>query len=279
MKKTMMTMLGVALLMSSCGTYTAEGAYVGAQFGTILGSAVGGISGGWRGSDIGAVVGMAGGAVVGAAIGQAADQKAEERAEVYRRERMERMERRAERQQEPYGAIDSDDSGFDAAGGGDDRVDFGISGPSGEAPSVSAPKEVPSVSAPNDGSSVSVEDLQNHRPQIELCNIRIVGNSQSGVLRAGEQCRVVFEIMNRTRHTLMDIQPIVEELSGNKHLHISPNLHIESIAPGTGVRYTATIKADKRLKDGQAVLRIAVAHHNREQESQTQQFTLQTLKH
>ena len=62
-----MTMLGVALLMSSCGTYTAEGAYVGAQFGTILGSAVGGISGGWRGSDIGAIVGMAGGAVVGAA--------------------------------------------------------------------------------------------------------------------------------------------------------------------------------------------------------------------
>ena len=61
-------------------------------------------------------------------------------------------------------------------------------------------------------------------------------------------------------------------------MHISPNLHIESIAPGTGVRYTATIKADKRLKDGQAILRVAVAHHQHEQESQTQQFTLQTYR-
>lgn len=265
MKKTMMTMLGVALLMSSCGTYTAEGAYVGAQFGTILGSAVGGISGGWRGSDIGAIVGMAGGAVVGAAIGQAAEQKAEERTEVYRRER---MERRAERQL-PDDTVSIDDSGFDATGGGDDRVDFGISGPSGE---------TPSVAAPNDVSSASVEDLKRHRPQIELCNIRFVGNRQTGVLYAGEQCKVVFEIMNRSRHTLMDVQPMVDELTGNKHLHISPNLHIESIAPDTGVRYTATIKADKRLKDGQAILRVAVAHHQREQESQTQQFTLQTYR-
>ena len=265
MKKTMMTMLGVALLMSSCGTYTAEGAYVGAQFGTILGSAVGGISGGWRGSDIGAIVGMAGGAVVGAAIGQAAEQKAEERTEVYRRER---MERRAERQL-PDDTVSIDDSGFDATGGGDDRVDFGISGPSGE---------TPSIAAPNDVSSASVEDLKRHRPQIELCNIRFVGNRQAGVLYAGEQCKVVFEIMNRSRHTLMDVQPMVDELTGNKHLHISPNLHIESIAPGTGVRYTATIKADKRLKDGQAILRIAVAHHQHEQESQTQQFTLQTYR-
>lgn len=272
MKKTMMTMLGVAMLMSSCGTYTGEGAYVGAQFGTILGSAVGGISGGWRGSDIGSIVGMAGGAAIGAAIGQAADKaaekKAEERYDVYRRERDAHS---IDRPNDTYGTMSSEDSGFDAAGSGDDRVDFGISGPSGEAPSAVTPKE-------NDAPSVSVDDLKRARPQIELLNVRIVGNSQEGILRAGEQCKIVFEIMNRTHHTLMDVQPMVAELTGNKHLHISPNLHIESIAPGTGVRYTATIQADKRLKDGQAVLRISVAHHNKEQESQTQQFTLQTFR-
>jgi uncharacterized membrane protein len=126
--------------------------------------------------------------------------------------------------------------------------------------------------------TVSVEDLQRTRPIIELLNVRIVDQREEGVIHAGEQCKVVFEIMNRSRHTLHDIQPMVNELTGNKHLHVSPNLHIESIAAGTGVRYTATVLADKRLKDGQAVLRIAVAHHDREQESLTRQFTLVTRR-
>ncbi len=259
----------VALLMSSCGTYTGEGAIVGAQFGTILGSAVGGISGGWRGSDVGAIVGMAGGAVVGAAIGSAADQKAEEQYERRQQERRQWNQRRAEANRVPAervpddkvptDRVDVDDSGFDATGSGDDRIDFDAPGPGGEVPSV------------------SVRDLSK-RPSIELLNVRIIENSQPGTLHAGEQCKVVFEIMNRSRHTIFDIQPMVNEMTGNKHLHISPNLNIESIAPGTGVRYTATVLADKRLKDGQAVLRIAVAHHQEELTALTQQFTLQTLR-
>ena len=130
----MMTMVGTALLMSSCGTYTGTGAVVGAQLGTILGSAVGGISGGWRGSDIGAITGMAGGAMVGAAIGAAADQKAEqqamEREEAYRRRHMER-----EMPQYPPQGYGTQGTQGQA---GDDRVDFGIAGPTSPQPS---PKE------------------------------------------------------------------------------------------------------------------------------------------
>ena len=269
MRKALFMLAAVALLMSSCGTYTGEGAIVGAQFGTILGSAVGGISGGWRGSDVGAIVGMAGGAVVGAAIGQAADQKEAEQFERRQQERRQWNQRRAEANRVPAervpddkvptDRVDVDDSGFDATGGGDDRIDFDAPGPGGEVPSV------------------SVRDLSK-RPSIELLNVRIIENSQPGTLHAGEQCKVVFEIMNRSRHTIFDIQPMVNEMTGNKHLHISPNLNIESIAPGTGVRYTATVLADKRLKDGQAVLRIAVAHHQEELTALTQQFTLQTLR-
>ena len=85
-----MMLVGSVLLMSSCGTYTGEGAYAGATFGSILGSAIGGISGGWRGSDVGTVIGMAGGAAVGAAIGAAADQKQAERVEEYHRQRANR---------------------------------------------------------------------------------------------------------------------------------------------------------------------------------------------
>ena len=272
MKKTIIAFSMLALLLTSCGTYTGQGAYVGAQFGTILGSAVGGISGGWRGSDIGTVVGMAG----GAAIGAAADQREADRYDEYRRER-------AARRSGSYGTETpppADDSGYDSSNSGDDRVDFGIAGPTGEQSGTrpempSAAPQAPMASAEK---TVSVEDLQRARPIIELLNVRIVDQREEGVIHAGEQFKVVFEIMNRSRHTLHDILPMVNELTGNKHLHVSPNLHIESIAAGTGVRYTATVLADKRLKDGQAVLRIAVAHHDREQESLTRQFTLVTRR-
>jgi uncharacterized membrane protein len=99
-----------------------------------------------------------------------------------------------------------------------------------------------------------------------------------GVLRRGEECQVSFEIMNRTEKTLYDIQPMVFDISGNKHIQISPNLHVESIAPHNGIRYTASILADRRLKDGVAVIRIAVTLSNKEIASETQEFTLQTRK-
>ena len=274
MKKTIVAFSLLALLLSSCGTYTGQGAYVGAQFGTILGSAVGGLSGGWRGSDAGAIIGMAGGAAIGAAIGAAADQREADRYEDYRRERAARRHDRDAVTPPP-----ADDSGYDSSNSGDDRVDFGISGPTDEQTATAPvwPTGKPSDTV-SDEKTVSVADLQRMRPAIELRNIRIDGVRQEGVIHAGEQCRVVFEIMNRSNYTLHDVQPLVNELTGNKHLHVSPNLHIESIAPGTGVRYTATVLADKRLKDGQAVLRVAVAHHDREQESLTRQFTFVTRR-
>ena len=80
MKKFMVLSLSSLLILSSCGSYEAAGAYTSAQFGSIIGSAIGGITGGWRGHDIGTIVGMAGGAAVGAAIGKAAEDQADKRA-------------------------------------------------------------------------------------------------------------------------------------------------------------------------------------------------------
>lgn len=274
MKKTIIAFSLCVLLLSSCGTYTGQGAYVGAQFGTILGSAVGGISGGWRGSDVGAIVGMASGAAIGAAVGAAADQREEARYEDYRRERA------ARRSDRVSATPPSDDSGYDSTNHGDDRVDFGISGPTDEQ-AASLPQNAPTApqrSTTSDDSTVSIDDLQRMRPAIELRHVHFLDQREEGVIHAGEQCRVVFEIMNRSSLTLYDVQPIVAELTGNKHLHISPDLHIESIAPGTGVRYTATILADSRLKDGQAAIRVAVTYHDREDQSLTRQFTLLTKK-
>ena len=73
MKKTFLAASLLTLLLTSCATYTGQGAFIGANIGGLLGSAIGGSAAGWRGSDMGTLVGMAGGAAVGAAIGQAAD--------------------------------------------------------------------------------------------------------------------------------------------------------------------------------------------------------------
>ena len=88
MKKMLFVLAVSTMLLSSCSTYTGQGAYTGATLGSILGSAIGGISGGWHGSHVGEIVGMAGGAAVGAAIGSAADKKEAERYEDYRRRRL-----------------------------------------------------------------------------------------------------------------------------------------------------------------------------------------------
>ena len=67
-------------------------------------------------------------------------------------------------------------------------------------------------------------------------------------------------------------------MTSNKHIQISPNLHVESIAPNSGVRYTASILADKKLKDGQAVIRVGVTLGNKEITSQMKELVVETRR-
>ena len=38
--------------------------------------------------------------------------------------------------------------------------------------------------------------------------------------------------MNRGTQPLVDIVPTVVEVTGNRHIYISPNMHVEKIMPG-----------------------------------------------
>ena len=217
MKKGFMMMMGVLLIMSSCTSNTAGGAYVGGQFGHVIGSAVGGITGGWRGHHTGALIGTVGGMVAGAAIGSAID-KAEER---------KYEERIPQRRNLPeYERVYMDDV-------------------------------------------VSM---------LEIRHAEILESQRDGVLTRGEECTVVFEIHNTSDNPVYDICPFVEDATGNKHINISPNLRIESIGPRQAVRYTATILADKKLKDGEIVVRLGVAQGGRTISTQTREFRVPTAK-
>ena len=258
-RKLIMALIALAMLVG-CGTYAGSGAYAGATLGSILGSAIGGITGGARGSDLGQIVGTGVGAAIGAAIGEQADKKAEERSEK-RRERIEQRRREMEREdygynkEEPaYGQYPPSDSGFDENNGGDDRIfDFKGSDYTGNY----------SAQQPSAGESVQQEPTRTIGTlPIEIRNARFVDDNQNRQINRDELCKVIFELWNNSSQTLHDVQPIVTEETDNKHLAISPTIHVEQLEPGKAIRYTALVRADRKLKPGNAVIRVAAVRGN-----------------
>lgn len=254
MKKVILLMLCSSLVMSSCDTYTGSGAYAGGSIGSILGSAIGGLSGGPRGSDMGTIIGMAGGAVVGAVIGSQADQAQADREAAYQQDRVER------RSGSDYSNTPVTDNPeiFDSNNGGDDRLyDFKGKDYTGD---YSA--QQPTTSMP----TATVEELGarfSYSPTLEIVNARFVDDNEDNCLNRNETCKVIFEIVNRGHEPVYDVVPTVVETTGNKHIFISPSIHVEKISPGSGVRYTAMVKADRKLKDGMARFCVSVIHEGK----------------
>ncbi|MCI2079673.1 MAG: hypothetical protein LKK01_01745 [Prevotella sp.] len=262
MKKVLVLAVCASLLVSSCDTYAGAGAYAGSTLGSILGSAIGGISDGPRGSDIGTIIGMAGGAVIGGAIGNATDQAKQRDYDQYQ---YDRARRQAERNRQSQGSVegthdqDRYGSGYDGTNSGDDRLyDFNGSDYTGNYSAQQPTTAMPSAS--------SVEDLASslsYTPALEIRNARFVDDNQDKVLNAGEVCKVIFEVYNRGNQALYDIQPTVVETTGNRHIFISPSIHVEKLMPGKGIRYTAIVKADNRLKKGMAKICASVVQGNK----------------
>lgn len=217
---------------------TGDGALTGAYIGTILGSAIGGLTGGPRGSDAGVLVGMATGAAVGAAVGSANEQTEKEK---YAQARAARNSRYSTR---------TDDSGYDPAGSGDDVIIF------------------------DDGSSVEpLSDIA-----VEVRNVTISGGDGVDGLSQGEQYKVSFEIINNCDYEIKNVLPFIEETSDTKYVNISPSTGVEFISAGTGIRYTATIVGTNKLRTGEVGLVVGVEVDGAEVTSQTQYFTIQTVR-
>lgn len=272
MKKVLTLALGATLVLSSCDTYTGVGAVTGAQFGNVIGSAIGGITGGWRGSDWGSLIGTAAGAAAGAAIGAAVDQSQQQKYDDYAAARAERRSRQTyERSSQrstgrDYGYNNSGSYGANNSGSYDTNNSGSYGANSGEV-----------FDPTNSGDDRIAFDMPVSEP-IVIRRAELTDANGDGVLKRGEECTVRFEIMNNSDKTVYDICPMVDDITGNKHVHVSQNLRIESIAPHQGVRYSATILADNRLKDGEVNIRVGVMQGNKEITSQTREFRLVTRK-
>lgn len=277
MKKSLTIALSSLLILSGCDTYAGSSAYLGSNIGAILGSAIGGINDGPRGSDVGTIIGMAGGAVVGAIIGNSADQRAHdemlEHREAVKQRRMEQQQN--EMPESNYSSNDTDNytSGFDATNSGDDRIyDFSSSDYTGNYSAQTPKEQMPQNS--------SVEDMAQsltYTPSIEIRNARFVDDNEDGKIQRDEICKIIFEVINRGNQPLTDVVPTVIEANGNRHIFISPSMHIESIAPGKGIRYTAVIKADSRLKEGNARFCVSVIQGGKAI-SKVSEFNIPTIR-
>lgn len=274
-------MMGAALLVSSCTTGAGAGAYAGSSLGSVLGSAIGGIVGGPHGSDVGTIFGMAGGAIVGGALGDAAEKKqAQEQHEVLSRRNQriqrEKAQHRSAQQYDDdtyasgnysnggnsanYVGDDFDPSQMvDNSNSGDDRIDFGVPSSSGaNAPMSNAPMSNAPSSQSVDASRVEqIYGNAKSDGKLTIRNVRFADSNGDGMLSGDEIGQVSFEIYNETAAPIYNFDPSVVEAEANKRIYISPSVRVENIMPGQGLRYTATVKADRRIKDGEIRLLVS----------------------
>lgn len=267
MRKDMILLVSGAVLVSSCMTAAGAGAYAGSSLGSVVGSAIGGIAGGPRGSDVGTLIGMAGGAIVGGAIGNSADKQAKaEQSERLgqRNERIQRQKRAAARNQQydddTY-AHSNDDTYAQSYNGADDSQEID---PSQMVDTTNSGNDCIDFNADTTGygsSSVSASTLERaDAERLEIKNVSFTDANGDGILEADEEGKMVFEIYNHSNLPVFGIMPTVKEAEDNRHIQISPSILVEQIGPGSGIRYTASVKADRRIKDGEARLLVSAEH-------------------
>lgn len=121
------------------------------------------------------------------------------------------------------------------------------------------------------------QSVQQPVSQLKLRRIRFIDDNRSHVIDAGENSKIIFEIMNEDRKPVYNVVPVVETVGKVKHIGISPSVMVEEILPGEGIRYTASIHAGNRLKDGEVTFRVAVADENGVI-CDSQEFTLPTQR-
>lgn len=98
---------------------------------------------------------------------------------------------------------------------------------------------------------------------LAIRKIRFIDADRNRTIDANETAKIIFEVMNTGRTDVYQVTPVIKELNEVKHLYISPSATIECIPAGDGIRYTANIRTDKKLKDGEALFQITVWEGNR----------------
>ena len=275
MKRLVMSVATAALLLSSCGGAQGTGMFVGANMGGMLGSAVGGLFGGMNGSNIGTIIGVAGGAAAGGAIAKNKAERAQQRP--------------FDSSFEGVDGLYSNFNGSDVALSSDNSLSSNLVNasysnnddriyPFGSA-QTAQPQDYNTTQTVTVGQLERKAQPQNERTRdiVELRKPRFQDDNNDNILVRNEMAKVTFEIFNNGTEPLYNVDPIVEETTGNKHVYISPTLSVQRIDPGKGIRYTALVTTDKWLKNGNITLKV-YARQGARTITAIQEFNIPTRK-
>ena len=97
---------------------------------------------------------------------------------------------------------------------------------------------------------------------LRIKNVRFIDESHSQSVNANETSQLIFDIVNESNRIAYNVVPVVEEITGNKQISISPSALIDEIYPGKGMQYTANLYAGNKLKDGQITICIVITDEN-----------------
>ena len=124
------------------------------------------------------------------------------------------------------------------------------------------------------------EEYDNYAPAysgLHVTNLRFIDENRNHTIDAEEDSKLVFDVVNDGDTPAYNVTPIIEEVTGMKHILISPAQQIAYMPVGNTIRYTATIRGGRRLKTGEAVFRVYTTESNGVM-SRTHEFSLPTQK-
>lgn len=129
----------------------------------------------------------------------------------------------------------------------------------------------------DDYSSKSNSPSYANNSALSLRNLRFIDNGGNQVVNRGEDCKIIFELANTTNEPIYDVVPFICESNGNSHVTLSPSTRIEVVKPGDVIRYTCSMRADNRLKEGTLNMRISVSYEDSDFIT-LREFTLKSAK-
>ena len=233
------SLLTLALLLSSCSPRQFSAVATGSSVGGMFGSSIGGLMGGWRGSNKGTLAGM----VIGGAIGVAATAPKHDRSSV---------------SDDPTPKCESDayssaqelrrERGYDDDG--DSPVQYGTYNQ----------QKYRSHNA-------AVSDLEG----LQVSNIHFLDANDNKCLDKDEEAYIILDIKNRSGKTLYNVTPLIT--CSNRRVEVSPAATISLLRPDKGVRYKAMVRSVRKL--GKTPLDFKVEFSNNEQTVVAGSFKIQ----
>lgn len=105
--------------------------------------------------------------------------------------------------------------------------------------------------------------LSGLKKDVRIVNVKFLGTSGGATLSSGETATVSYDIINVTSGNIPMLVPKMEFKHKAKNITISPMQSIVDLPSGEGVRYTVTITAGERIKNGDNVVLLYLSADDR----------------